>query len=143
MDFKSRFDAVICIDAMEHVFPEDWPEIVAAFHQALKPGGWLYFTVEVADVAEVKLSYDHAIALGLPVVPGEIADKVEPACEKILQMDLQDIPDELADEAVYHFYPALEQVRDWLSKAGFILQAEGLGHWYAHFLAQKVLQPLS
>jgi cyclopropane fatty-acyl-phospholipid synthase-like methyltransferase len=50
MDFQAEFDAAICIDALEHIFPEDWPGIVASFHRALKPGGRMYVTVELADV---------------------------------------------------------------------------------------------
>lgn len=41
MDFQAAFDGVICMDAMEHICPEDWPGIVEGFHKALKPVGVL------------------------------------------------------------------------------------------------------
>jgi cyclopropane fatty-acyl-phospholipid synthase-like methyltransferase len=46
---RETFDLIICMDAMEMVFPEDWPQVLANFHRALKPSGQLYFTVEIAD----------------------------------------------------------------------------------------------
>jgi 2-polyprenyl-3-methyl-5-hydroxy-6-metoxy-1,4-benzoquinol methylase len=46
MDFHEEFDGVTCIDALEHICPEDWPGIVQNFRNALKPGGVLYFTVD-------------------------------------------------------------------------------------------------
>jgi cyclopropane fatty-acyl-phospholipid synthase-like methyltransferase len=38
IDFQEAFDGAICIDAMEHVCPEDWPKILRGFREALKPG---------------------------------------------------------------------------------------------------------
>lgn len=49
MDYTNAFDGIICIDAMENVFPEDWKLVLNNFHRALKNGGVLYFTVEVID----------------------------------------------------------------------------------------------
>jgi 2-polyprenyl-3-methyl-5-hydroxy-6-metoxy-1,4-benzoquinol methylase len=43
MDFREEFDGAICMDAMEHICPEDWPVILRGFQAALKPGGVLYF----------------------------------------------------------------------------------------------------
>ena len=31
MDFREAFDGIICMDAMEHVCPEDWPGILRKF----------------------------------------------------------------------------------------------------------------
>ena len=64
MDFHEAFDGAICMDALEHVSPEDWPQIMKRFREALKPGGLLYFTVEVPDEEEVKASYARAKAMG-------------------------------------------------------------------------------
>jgi SAM-dependent methyltransferase len=47
MSFQNEFDGAICIEALEHVFPEEWPVIMHGFWEALKPGGMLYFTVDV------------------------------------------------------------------------------------------------
>jgi SAM-dependent methyltransferase len=47
--FDGDFDAAMCVDAMEHVFPEDWPLVLANLRRALRPGGPLYLTVELAD----------------------------------------------------------------------------------------------
>ena len=46
LSFVERFDAVMTIDAMENVAPEDWPGVLANLHRALRPGGHLYLTVE-------------------------------------------------------------------------------------------------
>jgi len=54
MDFQNEFDGVICIDALEHVFPEDWPVIVRGFQEALKPDGFLYFTLDVSATSMLK-----------------------------------------------------------------------------------------
>ena len=51
--FHEVFDGVICVDALEHVCPEDWPGILARFQKALKPGGVLYVTVEVPEWGEI------------------------------------------------------------------------------------------
>jgi 2-polyprenyl-3-methyl-5-hydroxy-6-metoxy-1,4-benzoquinol methylase len=41
MDFHEAFDGVICMDAMEHICPEDYPGILRGFQEALKLGGVL------------------------------------------------------------------------------------------------------
>jgi cyclopropane fatty-acyl-phospholipid synthase-like methyltransferase len=43
LDFHEAFDGAICMDAMEHVCPEDWPGIMKGFRETLKPDGVLYF----------------------------------------------------------------------------------------------------
>ena len=65
------YDGVICVDAMELVFPEDWPVVLAGFGRALRPGGPLYLTVELAAADEIEAAYRQALRDGLPVVPGE------------------------------------------------------------------------
>jgi SAM-dependent methyltransferase len=139
MDFSSVFDGLVCIDAMEHIFPEDWPRIVANFHRALKPGGVIYVSVEMMDPDEVRQVYERAMAMGLPVVYGELADTIEAAHTQIMAMKWQDIPDQLAGESAYHYYPALEQVREWFNQAGLNIDEEAAGDGYAHFLAKKVM----
>jgi cyclopropane fatty-acyl-phospholipid synthase-like methyltransferase len=131
MDFEAEFDGATCIDALEHVCPEDWQEILARFQKALKPGGVLYVTVEVPEGDEVQEAYDRARASGLPVVYGEVVNKMDEAELKEAGLGWQ------VDLTLYHFYPALEQVRSWFDQAGLIIEEEGSGTWYAHFLLRK------
>src|ERR1051325_7749943 len=42
LSFVQQFDAVLTLDAMENVSPEDWPTVLANLHRALRPGGLLY-----------------------------------------------------------------------------------------------------
>ncbi len=139
MDFQAEFDGAICIDSLEHIPPEDWPDILARFQRALKPGGVLYFTVEVPDWDEVQQSYERARAQGLPVVFGEMAEEVDAAYLKITELGWQAIAGEQAEHAVYHYYPSLEQVRAWLDQAGLVIEEEGTGVWYAHIITKKKL----
>jgi ubiquinone/menaquinone biosynthesis C-methylase UbiE len=46
---REEFDGAICMDAMENVSPEDWPQVLGNFHRALKQSGWLYFTAETLE----------------------------------------------------------------------------------------------
>lgn len=137
MDFHEAFDGAICMDAMENVCPEDWPGILAGFQKALKPGGLLYFTLEQPDT-DLQASYERARAMGLPVVFGELADKVDAAYEQVKEMPSPGVPGELVARSVYHYYPSLEQVRAWIGQAGLALVEEGTGNEYAHFLVRKM-----
>jgi 2-polyprenyl-3-methyl-5-hydroxy-6-metoxy-1,4-benzoquinol methylase len=137
MSFHEQFDGMICVDALEHVCPEDWPGIIKNFSEALIPGGVLYFTVEEHDEAELKASYEKSLAMGLPVVPGELADKVQASYEQLQAHIAQGTPGTLADLEVYHYYPPLDQVRAWLDQEGLSIEEEGTGLWYQHFIARK------
>ena len=116
LPYQEAFDGAICMDAMEHVCPEDWMLVLGNLHRALKREGYLYFTVEIAAETDVKAAFERGQQLGWPVVYGESPD---------------------ADE-VYHYYPSLEQVRDWLRQAGFELWHEGEGDGYQHFIVRKI-----
>jgi SAM-dependent methyltransferase len=135
MDFREAFDGITCIDAMEHVCPEDWPGILRGFWEALKPGGVLYLTVVLAKEEWLEQAYERAKARGLPVVYGELADEVEEAYERALGLPAE-LADE-ADEAAYHYCPPLEQARAWIGDAGLAIEEEGRQSWYAHFLVSK------
>ena len=117
--YREVFDGVICMDAMENVPPEDWPVVLANFHQALKPQGYLYFTAETlenADEQEIKDAFEKAQRAGLPVVFGEVPF-----------------------EEVYHYHPANRQVREWAQQAGFEVIREGNGEiWYYHTFLRKI-----
>ena len=98
--FDGEFDAVMCIDAMENIPPEDWPRVLGNLRRALRPGGHLYLTVEQVDDEELDAELADATARGLPVVRGE----------------------ESRDG--YHYYPSREQVGHWLAEAGLEVVAE-------------------
>ena len=114
IDFSEAFDGIICVDAMEFVAPEDWPHVLNNFSRALKRNGHLYFTVELIEDEELDHSYNESQKQGFPVVKGEYAH-----------------------EGSYHYYPALEQVRKWISQVPFSILAEGEGDGYYHLLVQK------
>jgi cyclopropane fatty-acyl-phospholipid synthase-like methyltransferase len=135
MDFQQAFDGIICIDAMEHVCPEDWAGILRGFRKALKPDGVLYLTAVLAEADEMQKAYERAKERGLPVVFGELVDEVEEAYERTLELPLT-LADE-ADEAAYHYCPSLEQVRAWIGQAGLVIEEEGTGNWYEHFIVRK------
>lgn len=141
LDFRNAFDGATCIDALEHICPEDWPGILHRFQTALKPGGLLYFTVdrrEADEADQVEAAYERAKNKGLPVVYGEVADQVDELYERAKELGLSALPDELADFAVYHYCPSLEQVQVWLDLTGFGVEEEGTGKWYEHFVVRKM-----
>jgi cyclopropane fatty-acyl-phospholipid synthase-like methyltransferase len=119
LSFVERFDAVMTIDAMENVAPEDWPCVLANLHRALRPGGHLYLTVEEDHDADYPATHDVLLARAVPAVLGEVID---------------------GDVAGYHYYPSREQVIEWSATAGFVVideayhQEDGWG--YRHLLLQ-------
>jgi SAM-dependent methyltransferase len=82
--FDHAFDATMTIDAMENVPPEDWPLVLANLHLAVRPGGYLYLTVEEADPTDIDAALADAQARGWPAVHGEVVE---------------------GDTAGYHYYP--------------------------------------
>jgi 2-polyprenyl-3-methyl-5-hydroxy-6-metoxy-1,4-benzoquinol methylase len=136
MTFHKIFDGVICMDAMEHICPEDYPGILSNFQNALKPGGVLYFTADREEEPDfdLKAYFEQGKALGLPIVFGEVVDELafKQAMEQI------DASDELTDRAVYHYYPPLAKVREWIGRAGLIIEEEGSGSGFHHFLTRKM-----
>lgn len=116
MSFDGLFNGAICMDAMEHIFPEDWMRVLNNFHRALKSNGYLYFTVELQGREEIEEAFSRGKELGFPVVYGEWPDNDE----------------------VYHYYPSIEQVGEWIREADFELIEEGEGDGYHHFLVRKV-----
>jgi SAM-dependent methyltransferase len=127
LPYRGEFDGVLCVDAMEFVPPEDWPPVLERLGRALRPGGWLYLTVELAPADRVRAGNQQARRAGLPVVDGEV---------------IWDGPD-----GYYHHYPAMRQVRAWLAAAGFAIQEEAEGPWhdgeyaYHHVLARVAAPP--
>jgi SAM-dependent methyltransferase len=127
LPYRGEFDGVLCVDAMEFVPPEDWPPVLERFRRALRPGGWLYLTVELAPDDRVRAANQAARRSGLPVVDGEV---------------IWEGPD-----GYYHHYPSMGQVRTWLAGAGFTLDEEAEGPWheegyaYHHVLARATARP--
>jgi SAM-dependent methyltransferase len=127
LSYQGEFDGVLCMDAMEFVPPEDWPPVLERFRRALRPGGWLYLTVELALADRVRAANQAARRSGLPVVDGEV---------------IWEEPD-----GYYHHYPSMGQVRAWLAGAGFTIDEEAEGPWheegyaYHHVLARLAAEP--
>jgi cyclopropane fatty-acyl-phospholipid synthase-like methyltransferase len=115
MNYSSSFEGAICMDALEHVCPEDWPLIFHNFHRALKPHAYLYFTVEIAAEDDLEKAFRQGQDMGLPIVFGEWPD----------------------NDDVYHYYPSMSQVREWLQQTSFELLEEGEGDGYQHFVTRK------
>lgn len=117
MAYREMFIGAICMDAMEHVFPEDWPPVLGNLQRALKPQRYLYFTVEIPGEEEIK--------------------EVEEAFKQGQEQKLPIIHGECIDADVYHYYPSMELVREWIRQAGLIVIEEGEGDGYHHFLTRK------
>jgi SAM-dependent methyltransferase len=122
--FDGRFDAAMTVDGMEHVPPDDWPDVVANLARALRPGGHLYLTLEEIDDAAVDAAFDALVHAGVPAVRGEVIE---------------------GDVAAYHYYPGREQALEWLRTAGFEPVAEAFDQeadWgYRHLLLQQAGHP--
>jgi SAM-dependent methyltransferase len=119
LSFDRGFDAAMCVDAMEHVPPEEWPLVLGNLRRAVRDGGHLYLTVEQVDRSQLERAFDEGAASGLPVVLG---DSVDPGT------------------GGYHHYPDREQVGRWLddAKLAVIDEAdEDLGDYgYRHLLCR-------
>jgi SAM-dependent methyltransferase len=119
LTFVREFDAVMTIDAMENVPPEDWPLVIANLHRAVRPGGHLYLTVEEQPDALVDAAFQALSAAHLPAVRGEVVE---------------------AGAAGYHFYPGRERVVGWIAGEDLRIvdeshEAAPDGSWaYRHFL---------
>jgi SAM-dependent methyltransferase len=118
LEKDAQFDAVMCVDAMEFVFPEDWPLVMANLRRALRPGGHLYMTVELISEGELEKAFADATERGLPVVQGENVFR-----------------------GGYHFYPPIPQVVAWIDEAGLQVVEDGHSdhgsYDYHHLLARR------
>jgi 2-polyprenyl-3-methyl-5-hydroxy-6-metoxy-1,4-benzoquinol methylase len=140
MDFQAAFDGIICMDAMEHICPEDWPVILANFQKALRQGGVLYVTVDAQKQDEDGKAYERANLMGLPVVFGEVVDELDAAYAEAMALDaleLNTLSYERLDHTVYHYHPSMEQVHLWFDQAGLAVEEEGTDDEYVHVLARK------
>jgi ubiquinone/menaquinone biosynthesis C-methylase UbiE len=117
LSYAREFDAVITVDAMENIPPEDWPLVLANLHRAVRPGGVMYLTVEEVEQAEIDQAFQSLSARGLPAVRGEIIE---------------------GDVAGYHYYPGREQAVEWFERESLAIIDEDFrrddGWGYRHFL---------
>jgi SAM-dependent methyltransferase len=116
--YVAEFDAVLTVDAMENIPPEDWPLVLANLHRAVRPAGVMYLTVEEVEQAKIDQAFQGLSAQGLPAVRGEIAQG--------------------GDVAGYHYYPGRDQAIQWFGREGLAILDEGFkredGWGYRHFL---------
>ena len=117
LSYDGEFDAVVTIDALENVPPEDYPMVLANLRRAARPGGVLYMTVEEANQARIDEAFESQTARGMPAVHGEVVE---------------------GNVAGYHYYPGRERVLGWLADADLDVFDEAYGPedgWgYRHFL---------
>jgi SAM-dependent methyltransferase len=117
--FEGEFDAAMCIDAMEHIPPEEWRLVLANLCRAVRDGGHLYLTIEQVERDDLERAFREAKARGLPVVFGE------------------DIGDETGG---YHYYPDREEVGGLLEDAGLTVVDDADewldGYGYHHLLVR-------
>jgi hypothetical protein len=97
----------------------------------------LYFTLDLADAKVLEEAFELARSQGLPVVYGEVVSDVDVAYERVKASGTSAVSGGLADRAVYHYYPSLEQVRMWIEEARFQIEDEGTGDGYEHFVMRK------
>ena len=88
---------------MENVPPEDWPLVLANVHQAVRPGGLMYLTVEEVGQSHVDWAFERLCARGLPAVRGELVE---------------------GNVADYHYYPGRDQAVDWITHEGLTIVDE-------------------
>jgi 2-polyprenyl-3-methyl-5-hydroxy-6-metoxy-1,4-benzoquinol methylase len=107
--FEDLFDAVICVDALENIVPEDWPAVLRRLTAAARFGAPVWMTVELSNPTKLEQVYEQARAAGHPVVAGE-----------------------RFDGAGYHYYPPRSSMLAWLEASGLEIleQADGDGYWH-------------
>jgi SAM-dependent methyltransferase len=114
LPLTGTFDAVMCVDGIEDVGPEDWPTVLSRLHRSTRPGGCLYLTVEQLGESEVRRSYEAARNRGDPVTPGEDFDGIG-----------------------YHFFPTAAAIRSWVLEAGFDVLDEAVADFYRHLILRR------
>jgi SAM-dependent methyltransferase len=106
-ELPDRFDALLCVDALEYVAPEDWPVVAAGLATVLKDQAPAYVTVELPD--------------------GPLPPPADP----------RQVPGEVTDGGGYHYYAPRNQVRRWLAAAGFAVTEEADADFYWHLLLAR------
>ena len=117
LSYAGRFDAVLTIEAMQHIPPEDWPGVLANLRRAVRPGGLVYLTVQDLHQHHIQRAFESLCARGLPAVRGELAEEDTPG---------------------YHYFPGRDQAADWFGRQGLAIVDEGFrrgnGWGHHHFL---------
>jgi ubiquinone/menaquinone biosynthesis C-methylase UbiE len=113
--FDREFDAAMCVDAMEHVPPEDWPGVLENLVRAVQPGAHVYLTLEQVEQRELAEALEDSASAGLPAVFGEVI---------------------AGDTGGYHHYADRDDVSRWRNEAGLELIDESEewldGYGYRH-----------
>jgi cyclopropane fatty-acyl-phospholipid synthase-like methyltransferase len=78
LSYAGRFDAVLTIDAMQHIPPEDWPGVLANLHRAARPGGLVYLTVHELERHHLQQAFASLSACGLPAVRASLPGRRRP-----------------------------------------------------------------
>jgi len=76
MTYHEAFDGAVCMDAMEMVYPEDWQLVLMNCSRALRPAGYLYFTVELLAEQELENAFAAGKQAGYPMYMGNGRMKV-------------------------------------------------------------------
>jgi SAM-dependent methyltransferase len=117
LSYAGQFDAVLTIDAMGHIPPEDWPGVLANLGRAARPGGLVYLTVQELGRHHIERAFASLAARGLPAVLGEITEPDAPG---------------------YHYYPGRDQAVGWFGQQNLAIVDEGYrrenGWGHRHFL---------
>jgi len=61
LSFAGQFDAVLTIDAMDHIPPEDWPGVLANLHRAAEAGGLVYLTVHELGQHQIQWAFREPV----------------------------------------------------------------------------------
>ena len=117
LSYVGQFDAVLTIEAMQHIPPEDWPGVLANLGRAARPGGLVYLTVQELEQHHIQRAFASLRARGLPAVRGELVEEDTPG---------------------YHYFPGRDQAADWFGRQGLAIVDEGFwrgnGWGHHHFL---------
>lgn len=113
LPFLHEFDAVVCVDVLENIGPEDWPLVLDRLQAAGRPDALVYLTVGLADDEDPLLA-DDAADFGEPLVDGEAFDGER-----------------------YRYLPERKLVIRWLDDAGLDVVHEAEADGYRHLLVRR------
>jgi SAM-dependent methyltransferase len=122
LDEHDRYDAVMCVDALEMVGPEEWPIVARRLRDAAKPGAPIWLTVELRDPAEAK-----AGAAG----PAASARTSGPRDEVVVEGE------DVSSDGGYHYFPARERVLAWLAESAIAVEETLEADSYLHVLGHR------
>lgn len=109
------YQAIICLDDLGTVFPEDWEVLMELFRKSLNYEGLMYLAVKREDENEIEEAYYMALEQELPMEYGEMGIKG------------------------YHFYPDVNFVRTVLEMTKFEIKEEHITENYYYFVASAIV----